>query len=109
MSSNALTTSGSVGSLGSAGGSTEDVLSVSMSRPYNQRIDLLGDEDGEDDFYVDDMAELDDDELTRDKVKRASAHMLREVERKRRKPKKKGGPAQQSGRLDSPGTANRSP
>ena len=40
----------------------------------------------------DDYAGIDDDEeLTREKVKRASSQILSQIDRKKRKPKKKGG------------------
>ena len=85
-----LSASVSVTSLGSA---DEDELNMSSSRPFNTRIDLTLEEDKDDDFFVENdgpvLLEADDDELTRDKVKRASAQILQAVERKRRKPKKK--------------------
>jgi coiled-coil domain-containing protein 151 len=89
----------------------ESEIDLSASRPFNQRIELnlFEDEDGigigggggagggggggsvgyaGDDSSIQD---LDDDELTRDKVKRASHQILLAVDRKKRKPKKKGG------------------
>lgn len=74
--------------------SIDDAVNLSASRPFNQRIDLSVDDDAEDEYYADDaavLADMDDDELTRDKVKRASVQILQNVERKRRKPKKKAG------------------
>ena len=71
----------------------ESEMDLNTSRPFNQRIDLTlldGDENGS---YVSEepsLADVDDDELTRDKVKRASHQILLAVDRKKRKPKKKG-------------------
>jgi len=67
----------------------------SSVRPYNQRIELsLDDEDGtavrtkggDDDYAGMD----DDDELTREKVKRASSQIIAQIDRKKRRPKKGG-------------------
>ena len=66
-------------------------LELSQSRPFNQRIDLTLDDEDRLEFHGDDGApELEDEELTRDKVKRASTQILQAVDRKMRKPKKKG-------------------
>lgn len=72
--------------------------SVLSTRPYNQRIDLsLLDEDEDGYFSFEEEAggmggmgggDMDDDELTREKVKRASTQILQAVDRKKRKPKK---------------------
>lgn len=66
--------------------------SLSMSRPFNQRIDLSFDGmDKELDlgFEHDEVGHgMEDDELTRDKVKRASSQILQAVDRKKRRPKK---------------------
>jgi hypothetical protein len=63
-----------------------------MSRPFNQRIDLsLGDDDKDLDlvFEADEIGHgAEDDELTRDTVKRASSQILQAVDRKKRRPKK---------------------
>lgn len=73
----------------------EEGLDMSSSRPFNQRIDLnLLDEDAERSFVVEETSvggDLDDEELTRDKVKRASQQILLAVDRKKRKPKKRDG------------------
>ena len=66
----------------------------SSVRPFNQRIELsLDDEDGthrtkggDDDYAGMD----DDDELTREKVKRASSQIIAQIDRKKRRPKKGG-------------------
>jgi hypothetical protein len=66
-------------------------LDLNTNRPFNQRIELsLFDEDGDNSLASQDVAptELEDDELTRDKVKRASHQILLAVDRKKRKPKK---------------------
>ena len=73
--------------------------SLAMSRPFNQRIDLsafdshghLVDRDGGANlgFDHDEIGHgAEDDELTRDKVKRASSQILQAVDRKKRRPKK---------------------
>ena len=69
-------------------------LNIGSSRPFNQRIDLSLDDDyefGAVDIGDGDAPDLDDEELTRDKVKRASNSILLAIDRKKRKPKKKGG------------------
>ena len=64
-------------------------IELNQSRPFNQRIDLSLDDDERLEFIGDDGApELEDEELTRDKVKRASTQILQAVDRKMRKPKK---------------------
>lgn len=64
-------------------------------RPFNQRIELNGDRDEsllqmlgayDDDNSID---ALDDEELTRDKVKRASSQILQAMDKKKKRPKKK--------------------
>lgn len=64
-------------------------------RPYNQRIELNGERDEsllqmlgtyDDDNSID---ALDDEELTRDKVKRASSQILQAMDKKKKRPKKK--------------------
>ncbi len=74
--------------------------SLSVSRPFNQRIDLNfanNDDNMKDLDLIFEHSEemvghggmgMDDDELTRDKVKRASTQILQAVDRKKRKPKK---------------------
>lgn len=79
----------------------DQVANLSTLRPYNQRIDLNAqDEDfmlttggghGEHMFNDDGLNDLDDDELTRDKVKRASTQILLAMDKKKKKPKKKTG------------------
>jgi coiled-coil domain-containing protein 151 len=66
--------------------------SLNSTRPYNQRIDLSLDEDGFDDADDGSLGgpDMEDDELTRDKVKRASTQILHAVNSKKRKPKKAG-------------------
>jgi coiled-coil domain-containing protein 151 len=65
-------------------------------RPYNQRIDLsLDDEEGGAGFRDDDGVGAlgdDDEELTREKVKRASNQILSQIDRKMRSKAKKKGP-----------------
>jgi hypothetical protein len=76
----------------------ETASKMNTLRPFNQRIDLSLTEDslflaggaygdGEDGMAGGDM---DDDELTRDKVKRASSQILMAMDKKKKKPKKKG-------------------
>eukprot|EP00904_Undaria_pinnatifida_P011087 jgi/Undpi1/7108/HiC_scaffold_22.g09582.m1 len=89
-------------SLWSAGGGADGAMAgadegAMQLRPYNQRIDLpslegvegregggggSGDDDG--------IHDLDEDELTRDKVKKAASHVLLQQEKKKKKPKRKG-------------------
>lgn len=81
----------------------ESEVDLNATRPFNQRIELsLFDDDdmggggygggsGVGGGDENSMQDLDDDELTRDKVKRASHQILLAVDRKKRKPKKKGG------------------
>ena len=69
-----------------------DEMELLRTRPYNQRIDLpLLDEDWEDDGALKDNDDLLngelDDELTRDKVKKASSQIL--IAQDKRKLKKK--------------------
>ena len=66
------------------GGEDDNINSM---RPYNQRINLADDEDG--DFMADDGGgpDMDDEELTRDKVKRASTQILQAVDRRKRRAK----------------------
>ena len=61
---------------------------INASRPYNQRINLANDDD-DGDFMVDDVGgpDMDDEELTRDKVKRASTQILQAVDRRKRRAK----------------------
>lgn len=64
-------------------------------RPYNQRIDLtLNDEEESNykNYSTENNAagDFEDEELTREKVKRASSQILAQVSRKKKKPKKKG-------------------
>lgn len=92
-----------------------DESEITVSRPFNQRIDLLVDPvsaeyggvanertspllrpcrfincflftEGD---YLGDVGDLDDEELTRDKVKRASTQILQQIDKRKRKPKKK--------------------
>lgn len=75
---------------------------INTLRPYNQRIDLNFDEDiasklvngansyDDSNTMNDNSFELDDEELTRDKVKRASSQILLAMDKKKKKPKKKG-------------------
>ena len=58
-----------------------------MARPFNQRINLtMDDDDGE---FLEDAGgpDMDDEELTRDKVKRASTQILQAVDRRKRRAK----------------------
>ena len=68
---------------------------MSSSRPFNQRIDLtLLDDEADRSFVAEETSvggDMDDEELTRDKVKRASQQILLAVDRKKRKPKKRDG------------------
>lgn len=69
-----------------------DENELSSSRPYNQRIALSFDEyeDGGGGMDADDESDVDDDELTRDKVKRVSKQITDAIDKKKKKPKKKG-------------------
>lgn len=94
----------------------ETISNINTIRPYNQRIDLnMNDENnifsinnssvldgnvisgilggvGSGNALMDENGpDLDDDELTRDKVKRASTQILLAMDKKKKKPKKKGG------------------
>jgi len=68
-------------------------LEVMHARPFNQRIELPTlEEDFEDDGAMHDegIPEMEDDELTRDKIKKASMHIMAAQEKKqRRRPRKK--------------------
>ncbi|CBJ33287.1 conserved unknown protein [Ectocarpus siliculosus] len=99
---------------GRAGGSQTDLVSwggggdgamagtdegAVQMRPYNQRIELPSVDDVDGDTgrarsggSVDDdgIHDLDEDELTRDKVKKAASHVLLQQEKKKKKPKRKG-------------------
>ena len=73
----------------------ETANSINVLRPYNQRIELSL-EDDEDKFgqvgnFDDDgsIDGMDDEELTRDKVKRASSQILQAMDKRKKKPKKK--------------------
>ena len=62
-----------------------DADQLSEARPYNQRINLSLDEE-EDEFQHDEGGpDMDDEELTRDKVKRASTQILQAVDRRKRR------------------------
>ncbi len=73
-----------------ASSNVAEELNVSAVRPFNQRIDLQFDDADPALDLGDDIGaiDLDDDELTRDKVKRASSQILLAIDRKKRKPKK---------------------
>jgi hypothetical protein len=104
------------GDFGGSGGSNdilgsneidETASKMNTLRPFNQRIDLVIGEDGnvggsnslfgygggmfgtEDDNNS--VGDIDDEELTRDKVKRASSQILQAMDKKKKKPKKKAG------------------
>ena len=72
--------------------SLEEALAA--ARPFNQRIDLSFDRDELKEltdlaFEHDEVGHgVEDEELTRDKVKRASTQILQAVDRKKRRPKK---------------------
>jgi chromosome segregation ATPase len=74
----------------------EEEEELTASRPFNQRIPLsLFDGEGEYGGGMggdasDDESLVDEDELTRDRVKRASQQILQAVDRKKRKPKAGG-------------------
>ena len=70
---------------GKSGGVGEEVTNMSTTRPFNQRINLISDEP---EFAHDDgggLPDMDDEELTRDKVKRASTQILQAVDRRKRR------------------------
>lgn len=60
---------------------------MATNRPYNQRINLsLEDEDEDGAFFPDATGpDLDDEELTRDRVKRASSLIMQAVDRRKRR------------------------
>jgi len=65
---------------------------VLQARPHNQRIELPSmDEDGNEPHIRSDdvLAEVDEEELTRDKVKKASTQLMSQQEKKKKKPKKR--------------------
>jgi hypothetical protein len=75
----------------------DEEAELAASRPYNQRIalSLYDDDDGDDGGgnmggEEPSLDQHDEDELTRDKVKRASQQILLAIDRKKRKPKKRG-------------------
>ncbi len=81
----------------------DQVANLHTLRPYNQRIDLNATDEpttNSHDAYGggnDDLGDLDDDELTREKVKRASTQILNAMDKKKKKnAKKKGGPGASS-------------
>lgn len=96
----------------------EQAANLSTLRPFNQRIDLNFSADavgGNNGIYesaafgsADDasLGDLDDDELTRDKVKRASTQILMAMDKKKKKPKKKGGGPGDSMNDDRVGSAS---
>mmetsp|Transcript_9676 Transcript_9676/g.16729 ORF Transcript_9676/g.16729 Transcript_9676/m.16729 type:complete len:520 (-) Transcript_9676:220-1779(-) len=62
------------------------------TRPFNQRIDLpsVGDSLDGDDGYEDGLHDVDEEELTRDKVKKASNQIVMAQDKKKKKPRHKG-------------------
>jgi len=71
-----------------------DDSNIATTRPYNQRINLSLDDDEEDGFFADDsgMPDMDDEELTRDRVKRASSLILQAADRRKRRTAQKKSP-----------------
>ena len=73
----------------------DNAARMNTMRPFNQRIDLTFTDDSMAvgaGFINDDeasMGDVDDEELTRDKVKRASSQILQAMDKKKKKPKKK--------------------
>eukprot|EP01038_Epipyxis_sp_PR26KG_P011317 gene11317-15180_t len=78
----------------------ETASKINTLRPYNQRIDLTFDDNGGGAGIIygvgnniydenDNSLDGDDEELTRDKVKRASTQILLSMDKKKKKPKKK--------------------
>ena len=64
-----------------------DDSNMSTTRPFNQRINLSLEDDEEEGFFADDSGapDMDDEELTRDRVKRASTLILQAVDRRQRR------------------------
>jgi hypothetical protein len=67
---------------------------MATTRPYNQRINLSLDDDEDEGFFADDsgMPDMDDEELTRDRVKRASSLILQAADRRKRRAAQKKSP-----------------
>jgi DNA repair exonuclease SbcCD ATPase subunit len=94
----------------------DQVANLHTLRPYNQRIDLNATDDpnAADAFGGnDDLGDLDDDELTREKVKRASTQILNAMDKKKKKNGKKKGPHAGGGHAgvddESVNSGNKSP
>ena len=96
----------------------DQVANLHTLRPYNQRIDLNATDDpttSADPFGGgDDLGDLDDDELTREKVKRASTQILNAMDKKKKKNAKKkgshgGGSTHAAADDESVNSANKSP
>ena len=69
---------------------------MATNRPFNQRITLSLEDDDDEGFFPDEGIggpDLDDEELTRDKVKRASGLILQAVDRRKRRVAAKRSPA----------------
>ena len=68
----------------------DDFNNIMSSFEYNQRIDLDDEEDIAFDMDDDEGGEMDDEELTRDKIKMVSSTILMNVEKRKKKKGKKG-------------------
>ena len=65
-----------------------DDSNMATTRPFNQRINLALDDDEDEGFFAEadaGMPDMDDEELTRDRVKRASTLILQAVDRRQRR------------------------
>lgn len=95
----------------------ESASQLNTLRPFNQRIDLNLTSDMPGGFegattslaygggYAGEdasLGDLDDDELTRDKVKRASTQIILAMDKKKKKPKRRGGGSDAEDRIGSP-------
>jgi len=62
------------------------------TRPFNQRIDLpsISDQMDADGSYEDGLHDVDEEELTRDKVKKVSTQIVLAQDKKKKKPRRKG-------------------
>jgi len=91
---------GKASSSSSSGGQDDNTAAaledsnMATTRPYNQRINLSLDDDEDEGFFADDsgMPDMDDEELTRDRVKRASSLILQAADRRKRRAQQKKSP-----------------
>ncbi|KAJ1422152.1 hypothetical protein B484DRAFT_332450 [Ochromonadaceae sp. CCMP2298] len=82
---------------------------MSTLRPYNQRIDLAHTNEYAGDALDESLGDLEDDELTRDKVKRASSQILSAMDKRKRKPRGKKAPGGGGGEAADDGSVGSRP